>query len=115
MVRAVDRPQLQLLAILELHRRVHVLRVKLGVAALAVEVESRDVRRAHVLVPARELLVDDEALELAADGRTVGEPQRKARTDAVVDRKELEVLAELLVVALLGFLQELQVVVELFL
>src|SRR5690242_21794374 len=84
-------------------------------AALPEQLQARDVGRAHVQVAARELLVDDEPLELATDGRAVGEPQRESRTDAVVDSEQLEVLAELLVVPLLGVLEELQVIVELLL
>src|SRR5205823_3002853 len=113
-VRAVDRPQLQLFPVLEFHRRVHVLGVELGVTALPVQAEPRHIGSAHVEVPAGELFVDDETLELASDRGAVGEPQRQAWSDAIVDREELEVLAQLLVVALLGLLEELEMVVELF-
>ena len=112
-VRAVDGAQLELLAVFENHRRVHVFLVELRVAARPVKVETRDVRRAHVQVPARKLLVDDEALQLAPDRGAVGQPQRQARANALVDGEELQLLAEPLVVALLGLLEELQVVVEL--
>src|SRR4029077_20908870 len=71
-VRAVHRSQLQLLAVLELHRRVHELLVELEMAALPVELEAGDVRSADVLVAAGQLLVDDEALELATDRRAGG-------------------------------------------
>ena len=82
-------------------------------AALPEQVQPRDIRRAHVEVAARELLVDDETLQLATDRRPVGQPQREARTDPVVDSEKLQVLAELLVVAELGLFQELHVVLEL--
>ena len=75
-MRAVDGPELELLAVLELHRRVHVLGVELRVSALPKQVEPRDVGCPHVLIPARELFVDDESFELAADGRPVRQPQR---------------------------------------
>src|SRR5207244_11507126 len=52
---------------------------------------------------------------LAPDGGSVRKPHRKPRADAVVDQEQLEVLAELLVVPLLRLLEELEVVVELFL
>ncbi len=113
MVRAVDGPQLELLAVLELHRRVHVLGVELRVAARLVKLETRDVRRAHVQVSARQLFIDDEALQLAADRGAVGQPQRQAGANALVDDEELQLFAEPLVVALLGLLEELQVFVEL--
>ncbi len=112
-VRAVDGPQLQLLAVLELHRRVHVFGVELSVAALPIEVESRHVGSANVEVAPRELLVDDEPLELTADRGAVGQPQWQAWPDSIVDREKLEILAELLVVPLLGLFEELQVFVEL--
>src|SRR5258708_27591826 len=64
-------------------------------------------------VAPRKLFVDDEALELTSDGCSIGQPEGRAGTDSVVDHEELQVLAQLLVVALLRLLEELQVVLEL--
>ena len=44
-------------------------------------------------VAPRELLVDDEPLELAADRGAVGKPQWQAWPDSIVDREKLEVPA----------------------
>jgi len=77
-----------------------------------VQVEMSNVGRPHMQVSACELLVDDEPLELAADGGAVRQPERKASPNAFVDHEQLQVLPKLLVVALLGFLEELHVVLE---
>ena len=113
MVRAVDGPELELFAVLELHRRIHVFGVELRVSALPVQVESCHVRGPDVEITARQLLIHDEALELAPDGGAVRKPERQAWPDTIVDREELQVLAQLLVVALFRLFEELQVIVEL--
>ncbi len=61
-----------------------------------------------------QLLVDDEALELAPDGGSRGQPDREPGTDALVDHEKLQILAQLLVVALIGLFEELHVLLELF-
>ena len=75
-MRAVDGTKLELLAVLEAHRRIHVLGVELRVPALPVQVEARDVWCPHVDVAARELFVDDEALELAPNRGSGRQPER---------------------------------------
>ena len=112
-VRAVHRAELELLAVFEMYRRVHRVVVELPVAALLVQVELRQVRRDDVLVAAPQLFVDDPALELAPDGRAVGQPDDLAQADPFVEGEDLQLFAQLLVVALLRLLEELHVVVEL--
>ncbi len=78
-------------------------------ARLDEEVEPGHLGGDHVLVTTRQLLVDDPALQLAADGGAVGQPDRQSQASSRIEREELELLAQLLVVALLGLGQHLQV------
>src|SRR5690606_12672063 len=50
-------------------------------------------------VAALYFLVHDETFELAADGRALGRPEREALADGLGEREEVELLAQLLVVA----------------
>src|SRR3977135_4443966 len=68
-----------------------------------------------VAIAALELLVDDPSFELSPDGCAVAQPDDLAYTDPLVKREKLQLLAELLVVALLSLFHELHVVVELLL
>ncbi len=54
-----------------------------------------------MLVTAAYFFVDDEALELAADGRTFCRPKRESLTDCVGKGKEVELTAQLLVIPLI--------------
>src|SRR5712692_4081877 len=82
--------------------------------ALAVKVELGNVRRDDVLVTPAQLLVHDPPFELAPDCRSVRQPDHLPDTHTLVQGEELQLLAQLLVVALLGLLEELHVLVELF-
>jgi len=62
------------------------------------------VRREDLLVAGLEELGGDEVLQLLADDRAVRGPEDQALADLLVDVEELELLAELAVVALLGLL-----------
>src|SRR5215467_7041466 len=114
-VRAVHRPELQLLAVVGPHRREHGLAVALPVPALPVEVELAHHRRHHVPVAAGQLLVDDPALQLAPDRGAVGEPEHVADPRPLVQREDAELPAEPFVVPLLRLRQRPQVLVQLLL
>src|SRR5712691_639884 len=72
-------------------------------------------RRDNVAVAAPELLIDDPAFELSPDGCAVRQPDHLAYSDPFVQREKLQLLPQLLVIALLRLFEELEVVVELLL
>src|SRR5450759_801757 len=112
-MRAVHRAELQLFSVLEAHWRKHRFVEELPVTAGAIEIQLGDVRSDDVAIAALQLFIDDPPLELAPDGGPVREPDDLADTDALVEGEEFQLSAELLVVALLGFLEELEVIVQL--
>ena len=75
------------------------------VAGGLVELELADVRREDLRVALLAQLLADEVLQLLADDRAVGGPEDQALADVLVDDEELQVAAELAVVALLGLLE----------
>ena len=58
------------------------------------------------------LLLAQEVLQDVAHDGAAGQPQRQAETDALREGEELHLLAELAVVALAGFLKELEILVQ---
>ena len=112
--RAVHRLQL-VLDVLDLDRRVHVRLVVLGVPARLPQVEPRDVRRVHEVVAAREVLVAPVVLDLLADEAALRVPQHEPGPRLVLDREQVELAAELAVVAALRLLDPEEVLVELLL
>ena len=79
----------------------------------AVKLEPADVGREDLVVALLAQLVRDECLQLLAHDRAGGRPEDQSLADHVVDHEELEVLAELAVVAELGLLELVEVGVEL--
>jgi len=69
----------------------------------------------HALVAVLELELPRQLLELVADDRAVRQPQRQALADVVVDDEDVELPAELLVVARLRLPPRLDVRLELLL
>ena len=112
--RAVHRLEL-VLDVLDLDRRVHVRPVEIGVPARVPEVELRDVRRVDDVVAAGVVLVAPVVLDLLADEAALRVPQHEPGAGLVGDREQVELAAELAVVAALGLLDAVQVLVELFL
>ncbi len=78
-----------------------------------VDFEPGDVGCLDVLVALTSLQPQDEFLHLAPDGRPLRGQQRQSTTDHFVDQEQIEILSQLAVVALGGFLEHLQVVLEL--
>jgi len=80
-------------------------RRKLGVLVIGkmtaglIEFETANVRREHLLIALLAQLGRNECLQFLADDRTVGRPKHEALADGVVDDEQLEVLAELAMVA----------------
>ena len=84
-------------------------------AAGLVQLEPADVRREDLLVSLPPQVLADEVLQLDADFRALGLPEHQALADFVVDGEQPKLRAEHAVVALLGFFELLQVLVELLL
>ena len=82
-------------------------------AGRLVELELADVGREHLRVALLAQLLADEALQLLPDDGAVGRPQDQALADVLVDDEELQVPAELAVVAVLGLLHPVQVLGQL--
>ena len=81
-------------------------------AAGFVQFQIADVGRDHRVVPALELLLLHEVRQFLAQNCPVGQPQRQALTHHRIDGKEFQFTAQLAVVAALGFLQQVQVLVQ---
>src|SRR5207248_7586612 len=90
----------------------HVALVERPVAGTLPERAVEDDRRAHFLVAALPVLDAQEVLDRLADDRAVRQPERAARA-LLVERKQLELLAEAAVVALARLLEPLEVAVQL--
>ena len=126
MERAVHGLQVVLLALaadvtvgihdlVEHHRRVHAVGIPLQVAARHEQVALRDVRRVHDLVAAGEQALAHVALDLVADDAALGVEHAESGADLVGEREEVELLAELAVVALGRLFQTLLVRAQLVL
>src|SRR3989449_7228660 len=72
----------------------------------------RHVRRVHELVAALEDRVLDEAPQLELQHRALGVPEDESRPDVLLDRVQVELLAEQAVVALLRLLEPPEVRLE---
>src|SRR5947208_9442587 len=99
--------------LLGLHQE-HVLLVIVPVARLLPELLVDQDRRRDLLVPARIELLAHETLELTHHHPAVGQPHRRSRRDLVED-EEVQLAAELAMVALLRLLEPPEVLVELLL
>ena len=102
-VRAVHRLQVVRVLVLQLHGRIHRV-VLLQVARDLVQAALGDVRDPDGDVSAGLLALDDEVLHQASQHGAARIEQRKPAADLVDDREQLELLAKLAMVALLGFL-----------
>ena len=112
--RAVHRLE-PVLRVVELHGRVHVLRVVALVAGDLPELAAHDVRREDHLVAAADALVAHPVLHRLADEAALGVPEDEARAGDLLDGEEVELLAEDAVVARLDLLEMLEVRVEVLL
>src|SRR5690242_11006950 len=114
MMRAIHRLQVEFLA-LDIERRVHVLLVVVDVMRADVERFLRDLWRGDALVALAALLVDRKKFQLLPYDHALRHPERQTRSDVRREGEELEVLADATVIALLLFLDALQISIELLL
>ena len=109
--RAVHRPEL-VFDVVELHRLEHVVRVEIRVAGGLPQVVFGDVRREDETVAALEVLLPQPVLDDLAHQRALGVPEDQPRPGAVLHREQVELPAQLAVVALLGLLELVQILLE---
>ena len=95
-----------------MHRRIHAVGVPLQVARRDVQLLFGDVRGVDELVAGLLVLAPRVLLQLPADDAALGVENRQARTDFVGEAEQVQLDAELAVVAALGLFQQLQVAVE---
>ena len=105
----------QVLGPLDLDPREHVLLVERGVPGDVPEGVARQVGRHHQVVAVGEVLLAPVLLGQVSNAGPLGVPEDEAAADGLVDREQVEVLAELAVVALLGLFQTVEVLLELLL
>ncbi len=101
--------------VVQFHGGEHVLRVVAGVAGGLPEVGAGDVRREDERVAAAEILVAHPVFHLLADEAALGMPEDEAGAGELLNGEQVELLAEQAMVALLGFFELVEVVVEVFL
>ena len=107
--RAVHRLEVVLLAAVELHGREHALGEPVEVARRLEERALGDVRRVDELVARLHVALPRVVLHEPADGPALGVEDGQARADLLGEGEEVELGAELAVVAPLGLLQPVQV------
>ena len=98
--------------LVDLHRGVHALLVESEVSAGLPELAASDMRRVQQVVAVRQVLLAPESLDDVADVGSLRVPEHEAGADHFGDAEEVEFLAEAAVVALLGFLDALEIRLE---
>ena len=83
----------------------HVLRVEAGVAGGLPQIAPRHVRRVDQRVAALQILVAHPVFEQLADDAALGMEEDQARPGQLLDAEQVELLAQLAMVALLGFFE----------
>ena len=114
MERAVHRPQL-ILSVVERHAGEHVLGVEVVVAGRLPKICARDVRRVNQRVPALQILVAHPVFDGLADDAAFGMKENQPRTSEFLNAEQIQLFAQLAMVAALGFFHPRQEFVELFL
>jgi hypothetical protein len=112
--RAVHRLE-HVVGLLDLDLAEHVLPVKTGVAGDVPEVLVRDVRRVDHLIAALEGLGAQPVLHDEPHAPALRVPEDEARAGELLDGEQAERGAQLAMIAFLGFLQHLEVLLELVL
>ncbi len=110
--RAVHRLEVVVGTAVELHRRVHAVGEPVEVPGDLEEVRLRDVRRVDELVARFLVSTPRVVLHDPADGAALRVEHREAGPDLVGEGEQVELGAELAVVALLGLLEAAEVLVE---
>ena len=101
--------------VVELHGVEHILRVVALVPRGVKELAARHVRRADQRVSAAQVLFAHPVFHLLADDAALGMPEDQSRPGQLLDREQVELLAQHAVVALLCFLDAGEVSVEVLL
>ena len=96
----------------DIHGAEHVLTKVLQVAGDLEQLLVDDVRRVHQLIAATQNQVTFEGLDLVAHRRAAGVPENQPRSDARVSREQVELSAERAMIAALGFLEAVDVRVD---
>jgi hypothetical protein len=112
--RAVHGLQL-VIGLFDLDGTKHVFAIEIGVAGGFPQVESHDVRRVDQVVAALEELVAQPRFDQVSDEAALGVPENQARAGFFLNAEKIELRAELAMIAAFGFLEAVQVFVELFL
>src|SRR5665213_487101 len=97
----------------QLHPAEEILLVVREVSRGLEELLAREMRRVDQLVPPPDVLLSDDVLDLVAQERALRVPKDEPRPDQIVEREEIELLAEHAVVALLGLLDAIEELLEL--
>ncbi|MNM71579.1 hypothetical protein D3C81_832480 [compost metagenome] len=111
-MRTVHRTQHELLGV-DRHLREHVFLVMIPVAGGLVQIHVAENRRIYMLIAKAGFDVNDITFQYAAQLGALRQPDRQALADELVECEDFKLLAELAVVALLRFLQQMQVLVQL--
>src|SRR5579863_921674 len=101
--------------IVELHGIEHVLRVVTFVARSLKQLPPRYVRRVDQRISTLDVLGAHPVFHLFADDSALGMPEDQPRPSQFLDGKQIELLSQYTVVALLGFFLFVQEVIEIFL
>ena len=112
-VRAVHRLEQELLALVGRVDRLERVLAVLGVVARRdIEVFHADVRRDDLQVAVSFLHIAQEVLQTVPQRGALGQPQRQSRADPRREAEQLQLLAQLAMVAFFGFLEHGQILVE---
>jgi len=111
-IRTVHRLEVVLRAAVELHRREHPVRVPVEVTADVEQLPLGDMRRRHEQVVVLDVALSRVVLHQHADQTATRMEDREPRPDLVGEGEQVELRAELAVVAPLGLLDPLDVGVE---
>ena len=99
----------------DFNRAEHVFAIEIRVAAGLPKVEQHDVRRVDQVVAAAEQFVAQPVFHQLADDAALRVPEDQAGTGFVLNTEKIEFLAELAMVAALGFLDFVEIFVEVLL
>ena len=106
--RAVHRLEL-ILGVVQLHGLEHVVAVEIGVPGNLPQIAPHDVRRVDQRVAARQVLIAHPVFDDLANAAALGMEENQAGSGEFLDAEQVQLLAELAMIALLGFFQALQV------
>ena len=113
MARAVHRFEL-VFRVVQLHRREHVFRIEAGVARGLPQFAPHHVRSVDERIAALQIGIAHPVFQLLADDAAFGMEEDQAGAGEFLNAEEIQLLAELAMVALLRFFELVEVLVEFF-